>query len=63
MDSVSSVSIFPEKVQTSQPSLTKRGLTLEGDAVNPLLGMEKIAAQETAPTSQTPQKNAIDIKV
>ena len=63
MNSVSSVGTFSEKVQTSQPSLTKRGQTLQGDAVNPLSGMEKIAAQETAPPPQTPQKNAIDIRV
>ena len=63
MDSVSSVGTFSEKVQTSQPSLTKRGLVLQGKNVNPSLGVEKIASQETAPPPQTPQKNAIDIKV
>ena len=63
MDSVSSVGTFSEKVQTSQPSLTKRGLVLQGKNVNPSSGAEKVATQETAPTSQTPQKNAIDIKV
>jgi len=63
MDSVNSVSIFAEKVQTSQPSLTKRGLVLQGKNVNPSSGAEKIATQETAPPPQTPQKNAIDIKV
>ena len=62
MDSVSSVGTFSEKVQTSQPSLTKRGLVLQGKNVNPSLGVEKIASQETAPPPQTPQKNAIDIK-
>ena len=63
MDSVSSVGTFSEKVQTSQPSLTKRGLVLQGKNVNPSLGVEKVATQETAPPPQTPQKNAIDIKV
>ena len=63
MDSVSSVSVFSENIQTTQPSLTKRGLALQGKNVNPSLGAEKVATQETAPTSQTPQKNAIDIKV
>ena len=63
MDSVSSVSIFSEKVQTTQPFLSKRGMTLQGNAVNPSLGAEKVATQETAPPPQTSQKNAIDIKV
>jgi hypothetical protein len=63
MDSVSSVSVFPENTQTTQPFLSKRGLTLQGNTVNPSLGAEKIATQETAPPPQTPQKNAIDIKV
>ena len=63
MDSVSSVGTFSEKVQPSQPSLTKRGLVLQGKNVNPSLGAEKVATQETAPPPQTPQKNAIDIKV
>jgi len=63
MASVSSVSIFPEKVQTSQPSLTKRGLVLQGKNVNPSSGAEKVATQKTAPTSQTSQKNAIEIQV
>ena len=62
MDSVSSVGTFSEKVQTSQPSLTKRGLALQGTNVNPSSGAEKVATQETAPPPQTPQKNAIDIK-
>ena len=63
MDSVSSVSVFPENTQTTQPFLSKRGLTLQGTAVSPLSGLKKIAAQETNPPPQTPQKNAIDIKV
>ncbi len=63
MDSVSSVSIFSDKVQTTQPFLSKRGMTLQGNAVNPSLGAEKVATQETAPTSQTPQKHFVDIQV
>ena len=63
MDSVSSVSVFPENTQTTQPFLSKRGLTLQGNAVNPLSGVEKIAAQETKPSPQTSQKDAIAIKV
>ena len=63
MDSVSSVGTFSEKVQTSQPSLTKRGLVLQGKNVNSSLGAEKVATQETAPTSQTPQKHFVDIQV
>ena len=63
MDYVSSVSVFPENTQTTQPFLSKRGLTLQGNAVNPLSGVEKIAAQETNPPPQTYQKNAIAIKV
>ena len=63
MDSVSSVSVFPENTQTTQPFLSKRGLTLQGNAVNPLSGVEKIATQETNPPPQTSQKNAIAIKV
>ena len=63
MDSVSSVGTFSEKVQISQPSLTKRGLALQGKNVNPSSGAEKVATQETAPRPQTPQKNDIDIKV
>ena len=47
MGSVSSVSVYSENIQTTQPFLSKRGLTLQGNAVNPLSGMEKIAAQET----------------
>jgi len=43
--------------------LTKRGLVLQGKNVNPSSGAEKIATQETAPPPQTPQKNAMDIKV
>ena len=61
MDSVSSVSVFSGNIQTTQPFLTKRSLTLQGKTVNPSSGVEKIAAQETAP--QTPQKHFVDIKV
>ena len=42
MDSVSSVSVFPANTQTTQPFLSKRGLTLQGNAVNPLSGMKKL---------------------
>ena len=63
MDSVSSVSVFPENTQTTQPFLSKRGLTLQGNAVNPLSRVEKIVAQKTKPPPQTSQKNAIAIKV
>ena len=63
MNSVSPVDPFIEKVQTSQPSLTKRGLALQGKHVHPSSGAEKVATQETAPPSQTPQKYSIDIKV
>ena len=63
MGSVSSVSVYSENIQTTQPFLSKRGLTLQGNAVNPLSGVEKIAAQETKPPPQTSQKNAIAIKV
>ena len=63
MDSVSSVNVFPKNTQTTQPFLSKRGLILQGKAVNLLSGVEKIATQETASPPQTPQQNAIDIKV
>ena len=63
MDSVGPVNNSPEKVKPSQPSLTKRGLVLQGKNVNPSLGAEKVATQETAPTSQTPQKHFVDIQV
>ena len=63
MDSVSSISVFPENTQTTQPFLSKRGMTLQGNAVNPSSGAEKVATQETAPTSQTPQKHFVDIQV
>ena len=36
MDTSSSVGSFSEKVRTSQPSLTKRGLTLQVKNDNPL---------------------------
>ena len=63
MDSVGPVSTSPERVKPSQPSLTKRGLVLQGKNVNPSSGAEKVATQETAPTSQTPQKHFVDIQV
>ena len=43
MDSVSSISVYSENIRTTQPFLSKRGLTLQGNAVNPLSGVEKIA--------------------
>ena len=63
MDSVSSVSVFSENIQTTQPSLTKRGLALQGKNDNPASGSRKVTIPETAPPPQTPQKQAIDIKV
>ena len=63
MGSVSPVSVYSENIQTTQPFLSKRGLILQGKAVNLLSGVEKIATQETASHPQTPQQNAIDTKV
>ena len=63
MDSVSSVGTFTEKIQTSQPSLTKRGLALQDKSVNLSSGAKKVGTHVTAPPPQTPQGNAIDIKI
>ena len=63
MDSVSSVSVYSENIQATQPFLTKRGLVLQGGNINSLLRAKKDATQETASPPQTPQQNAIDIKV
>ena len=63
MDSVSSVSVYSENIQTTQPFLTKRGLVLQGGNINSSLRAKKDATQETASPPQTPQQNAIDIKV
>lgn len=61
MDTNSSVEIFPEKVRTSQPSLTKRGLTLQVKNDNPSSREEKVAKQETVSSSQTLQEHSVDI--
>ena len=63
MDSVSSVNVYSENIKTTQPFLTKRGLALQGGNINSSLRVEKDATQETASPPQTPQQNAIDIKV
>ena len=61
MDASSLVSTFLEKVRTSQPSLTKRGLTLQVKNDNPSSREEKVAKQETVPSSQTLQEHSVDI--
>ena len=61
MDTSSSVGSFSEKVRTSQPSLTKRGLTLQVENDNPSSREEKVAKQETVPSSQTLQEHSVDI--
>ena len=61
MDTSSSVGTFPEKVRTSQPSLTKRGLTLQVKNDNPSSREEKVAKQETVSSSQTLQEHSVDI--
>ena len=61
MDTSSLVSTFLEKVRTSQPSLTKRGLTLQVKNDNPSSREEKVAKQETVPSSQTLQEHSVDI--
>ena len=63
MDSISSVNAYSENIQATQPFLTKRGLVLQGGNINSLLRAKKDATQETASPPQTPQQNAIDIKV
>ena len=55
MDTSSLVSTFLEKVRTSQPSLTKRGLTLQVKNDNPSSKEEKVAKQEMVFLSQTLQ--------
>ena len=55
MDTSNSVGTFSEKVRTSQPSLTKRGLTLQVKNDNPLSREGKIAKQEMVFLSQTLQ--------
>ena len=61
MDTSSSVGSFSEKVRTSQPSLTKRGLTLQVKNDNPLSREGKIAKQEMVFLSQTLQEHSVDI--
>ena len=61
MDTSNSVGTFSEKVRTSQPSLTKRGLTLQVKNDNPSSREEKVAKQETVPSSQTLQEHSVDI--
>ena len=61
MDTSSLVEIFSEKVRTSQPSLTKRGLTLQVKNDSPSSKEEKVAKQETVSTSQTLQEHSVDI--
>ena len=61
MDASNSVGTFPEKVQTSQPSLTKRGLTLQVKNDNPSSREEKVSKQETVSSLQTLQEHSVDI--
>jgi hypothetical protein len=61
MDTSNSVGTFSEKVRTSQPSLTKRGFTLQVKNDNPSSREEKVAKQETVPSSQTLQEHSVDI--
>ena len=61
MDTSSSVGTFLEKVRTSQPSLTKRGLMLQVKNDNPSSREEKVAKQETVSSSQTLQEHSVDI--
>jgi len=61
MDTSNSVGTFSEKVRTSQPSLTKRGLTLQVKNDNPSSREEKVAKQETVSSSQTLQEHSVDI--
>ena len=61
MDTSSLVSTFLEKVRTSQPSLTKRGLTLQVKNDSPSSKEEKVAKQETVSSSQTLQEHSVDI--
>ena len=61
MDTSSSVGIFSEKVRTSQPSLTKRGLTLQVKNDSSSSKEEKVAKQETVSSSQPFQEHSVDI--
>ena len=61
MDTSNSVGTFSEKVRTSQPSLTKRGLTLQVKNDNPSSREEKVSKQETVSSLQTLQEHSVDI--
>ena len=61
MDTSSSVGSLSEKVRTSQPSLTKRGLTLQIKNDKPSSSEEKVAKQETVSSSKTLQEHSVDI--
>ena len=61
MDTSNSVGTFSEKVRTSQPSLTKRGLTLQVKNDNPLSREGKVTKQEMVFSSQTLQEHSVDI--
>ena len=61
MNTSSSVGSFSEKVRTSQPSLTKRGLTLQVKNDNPLSREGKVTKQEMVFSSQTLQEHSVDI--
>ena len=61
MDTSSSVGIFSEKVRTSQPSLTKRGLTLQVKNDSPSSKEEKVAKQDTVSSSKPFQEHSVDV--
>jgi len=63
MESVGSVVTFSEKVQTSQPSLTKRGLALQNGSGNSASGAEKAVTQEFTTSPETSPEKAIDLRV
>ena len=61
MDSVGPVDNFREKVQPSQPSLTKRGLALQEKSKNSPPEAEKVTTPETEIPPITPPKNSTDV--
>ena len=63
MDSVNSVGTFTEKVQSTQPSLTKRGFTLTDKSSKPSSEEEKVTTPENNTPPQTPPENSIDVTV
>jgi len=63
MDSIGPVDNSREKVQVSQPSLTKRGLKLQEKSENPSPEAEKVTTPETDIPPQTPPENSIDMTV